>query len=41
MRKVHLKVEFTGSFSEGKTGGIFDFKFKDEKIIFVKADLIH
>jgi len=38
---AHLEVEFTGSFSEGKIGGIFDFKFKDTKIIFVKADLLH
>lgn len=38
---VHLEVEFTGDFSEGKLGGIFDLKFKDEKIIFTKADLIH
>lgn len=38
---IHLKVEFTGDFSEGKLGGIFDLKFKNEKIIFAKADLIH
>lgn len=38
---VHLEVEFTGDFSEGKLGGIFDLKFKNEKIIFAKADLIH
>ncbi|MBB4804606.1 ketosteroid isomerase-like protein [Flavobacterium nitrogenifigens] len=38
---VHLEVEFTGDFSEGKLGGIFDLKFKDEKITFAKADLIH
>lgn len=38
---AHLEVEFTGNFPEGKIGGIFDFKFKNGKIAFVKADLIH
>jgi len=38
---IRLEVEFTGDFSEGKLGGIFDLKVKDNKIIFVKADLIH
>lgn len=38
---AHLEVEFTGSFSEGKIGGTFDFKFQNDKIIFIKADLIH
>jgi len=38
---VHLEVQFTGNFPEGKIGGTFDFKFKDGKVAFVKADLIH
>ncbi|MBG6233808.1 ketosteroid isomerase-like protein [Pedobacter sp. CAN_A7] len=38
---AHLEVEFTGDFPEGKIGGTFDFTFKDGKIAFVKADLIH
>lgn len=38
---VHLEVEFTGDFPEGKIRGTFDFKFKNSKIAFVKADLIH
>jgi len=39
--QAHLEVEFTGDFAEGKIGGTFDFKFKDGKIAFVSADLIH
>lgn len=39
--KAHLEVEFTGDFPEGKMRGTFDFKFKNGKIAFVKADLIH
>ncbi|MDP9955237.1 ketosteroid isomerase-like protein [Epilithonimonas hungarica] len=35
-----LEVEFTGDFPEGKIGGSFDFTFKNDKIGFVKADLI-
>lgn len=38
---AHLEVHFTGNFAEGAIGGIFDFTFKDNKIAFVKADLIH
>jgi len=38
---AHLEVLFTGNFPEGKIGGTFDFKFKEGKIAFVKADLIH
>ena len=34
---AHLEVEFTGSFPEGKIGGMFDFTFRDDKI--VTADL--
>jgi len=37
---VHLEVRFTGDFPEGKIGGSFDFKFKNSKILFVKADLL-
>ncbi|MPS74483.1 MAG: nuclear transport factor 2 family protein [Chryseobacterium sp.] len=38
---AYLEVEFTGDFPEGKIGGSFDFIFKNDKIEFVKADLIH
>lgn len=37
---AHLEVEFTGEFPEGKMDGMFDFTFKDDKIIKVKADLM-
>lgn len=37
---AYLEVEFTGNFPEGKIGGRFDFIFKNDKIEFVKADLI-
>lgn len=37
---AHLEVLFTGNFPEGKIGGNFEFKFKEGKIAFVKADLI-
>jgi len=37
---AHLEVEFTGAFSEGKLRGTFNLAFKEEKIIFAKADLI-
>ncbi|MBE9600718.1 nuclear transport factor 2 family protein [Pedobacter sp. MC2016-24] len=38
---AHLEVQFTGDFPEGKIRGTFDFKFKDGKIAYVMADLIH
>jgi hypothetical protein len=38
---AYLEVEFTGDFPEGKIGGSFDFVFKDNRIEFVNADLIH
>jgi len=38
---AYLEVEFTGDFPEGIIGGSFDFIFKNDKIEFVKADLIH
>ncbi len=38
---AYLEVEFTGEFPEGKIGGSFEFTFKDDKIEFIKADLIH
>lgn len=38
---AYLEVQFTGDFPEGKIGGSFDFVFKDNRIEFVKADLIH
>lgn len=37
----HVEVKFTGDFPEGNIGGIFDLTFKDGKIAFVKADLLH
>ncbi|WP_432670324.1 nuclear transport factor 2 family protein [Flavobacterium sp. SM2513] len=37
---AHLEVEFTGTFPEKIIGGMFDFTFKDEKIMNVKADLL-
>jgi len=37
---AYLEVEFTGEFPKGKIGGSFEFIFKDDKIEFVKADLI-
>jgi len=38
---AHLKVTFRGDFPEGIIGGIFDFQFREEKIAFIKADLLH
>jgi hypothetical protein len=38
---AYLEVLFSGDFPEGKIGGSFDFSFKDNKICFVKANLIH
>jgi hypothetical protein len=37
---AQIEVEFTGEFPEGKTGGIFDFIFKNGKIVSAKADLL-
>lgn len=37
---LHLEVEFTGDFPEGKLRGTFDFQFKKGKIAAAKADLI-
>ena len=38
---AHLEVQFTGDFPEGKIAGTFDFQFRDGKIAFAKANLIH
>lgn len=38
--QAHLEVEFTGDFPEGKIGGTFDFVFREDKIVFVKAELM-
>jgi len=38
--EVHLEVEFTGEFPEGKIGGIFEFILKDGKIDRAVADLL-
>lgn len=35
-----LKVHFTGDFPEGNIGGTFEITFKNNKIAFIKADLI-
>lgn len=40
-KHAHLEVAFTGTFPEGNIGGTFDFTFKEGKIAFVKADLLH
>ena len=40
-QKTHLEVLFTGDFAEGTIRGAFEFKFDNDKIAFVKADLIH
>jgi ketosteroid isomerase-like protein len=37
---AHMEVEFTGTFPEGKIGGMFDFIFRDGKIASVRADLM-
>lgn len=37
---AHIEVEFTGEFPEGRIGGIFDFTFKDGRIVSAKADLM-
>lgn len=37
---AHLEVEFTGNFPEGVIGGMFDVTFENDKIAFIKADLI-
>tara|TARA_R110002126_G_scaffold69046_3_gene174745 strand:- start:17 stop:355 length:339 start_codon:yes stop_codon:yes gene_type:complete len=39
--QVHLEVKFTGDFPEGNTRGTFDFTFKNGKISYLKADLLH
>lgn len=38
---AHLQVHFTGNFPEGEIGGTFDFIFKNGKIAFVEANLLH
>ncbi|BAV07074.1 hypothetical protein SAMN05421788_102295 [Filimonas lacunae] len=38
---AHLEVVFTGEFPEGKIRGTFDFTFRENKIAFVKANLLH
>ncbi|RYJ42398.1 hypothetical protein NU09_2184 [Flavobacterium beibuense] len=37
----NLEVEFTGDFPERVIRGSFDLLFKNNKIAYVKADLIH
>ncbi|WP_162927030.1 nuclear transport factor 2 family protein [Flavobacterium psychrotrophum] len=39
-QSVHVEVKFTGDFPEGEIGGTFDIAFKQDKISFIKADLI-
>jgi len=40
-QNAHLEVLFTGNFPEGKIGGTFEFQFENDKIAFVKADLLN
>ena len=40
-QNIHLEVVFTGDFPEGKVGGTFDLRFRNGKIAFAKANLIH
>ncbi|GEM_PF-302260 len=40
-QNTHLEVLFTGDFPEGTIRGAFEFKFDNDKIALVKADLIH
>ena len=40
IENVHLEVEFTGNFQEGKLRGTFDFQFKKGRIAAAKADLV-
>ncbi|KIO74473.1 hypothetical protein TH53_26235 [Pedobacter lusitanus] len=39
--QAHIEVKFSGNFSEVSIGGLFHLTFKEGKIAFVKADLIH
>jgi ketosteroid isomerase-like protein len=39
--KACLAVNFTGDFPEGEIGGTFDITFKNNRISYLKADLIH
>jgi ketosteroid isomerase-like protein len=39
--QVYLEVKFTGDFPEGEIGGTFEITFKNNKISYLKADLIH
>ncbi|MBF4515827.1 nuclear transport factor 2 family protein [Flavobacterium sp. ANB] len=39
--QVYLEVKFTGNFPEGEIGGTFEITFKNNKISYLKADLIH
>lgn len=38
---THVEVEFTGDFPEGRINGIFDITFEDNRIAFIRADLVH
>ena len=38
---TYIEVLFTGDFPEGKIMGSFEFTFEQDKIKYVKADLIH
>ena len=39
--QVYLEVNFSGDFPEGEIGGTFAITFKNGKISYLKADLIH
>ena len=37
---LHIEVEFTGTFPEGRIGGTFDFVLREGRIAAAEADLI-
>lgn len=39
--RANLEVKFTGDFPEGEIGGTFEITFKNNKISYLIADLIH
>ncbi|WP_394803669.1 nuclear transport factor 2 family protein [Niabella hibiscisoli] len=40
-QNLFAEVAFTGDFPEGRLNGSFDFTFEDDKIVYIKADLIY
>ncbi len=39
--QAHLEVKFTGNFPEGSIGGTFEITFINNKISYLRADLLH